>query len=82
MEGRICAEAAHSATRMGLTRSEANRIVKEILLKYEKDIPNAPIGKKFSECYDLEKVKPSKEYVELHERTKEEVKKTGFVYAF
>jgi methylamine--corrinoid protein Co-methyltransferase len=82
MEGRICAEAAHSAAKMGLTRSEANRIVKEILQRYEKDIPNAPIGKKFSECYDLETVKPNKEYIELYQRIKEEVKKIGLAYTY
>lgn len=81
MEGRICAEAAHAATRMGLIRSDANRIVKEILQRYEKDIPNAPAGKKFSECYDLETVKPGKEYVVLYQKIKEEVRKIGLVYA-
>ena len=73
MEGRICAEAAHAANRMGLDRKEANELVKKILLKYEHQIPEAPIGKKFSECYDLDRVEPTQEYVDLYEKIKNDV---------
>jgi len=82
MEGRICTEAAHAATRMGLTRKQANEIVKKILPKYEKDISKAPIGKTISECYNMETVEPTKEYLDLYEKVKKEVSSYGLKYPF
>ncbi|MBW2059123.1 MAG: monomethylamine:corrinoid methyltransferase [Deltaproteobacteria bacterium] len=80
MEGRICAEAAHSATRMGLSRKDANDLVKKILPKYEDKISEAPVGKTISECYDMERVEPNQEYLDLYERIKKEVSSMGLVY--
>lgn len=81
MEGRICAEAGHAASRMGMTRRQANDLVKKILSKYENRIKDAPIGKKFSECYDLERVEPTKEYLDLYARVKEIVSSWGLDYS-
>jgi methylamine--corrinoid protein Co-methyltransferase len=82
MEGRICTEAAHAATRMGMTRKQANEIVKKILPKYEKEISKAPIGKTISECYDMERVEPTKEYLDLYEKVKKEVASYGLKYPY
>jgi methylamine--corrinoid protein Co-methyltransferase len=81
MEGRICAEAAHAAAISGVTRKEANTLVKKALAKYEKQIDDAPIGKKFSECYDMEKVEPTAEYLDLYARVKKEVRSWGLDYS-
>jgi len=81
MEGRICAEAAHAANRMGLNRKETNDLVKKILPKYEHQIPEAPMGKKFSECYDLERVEPTKEYLDIYDKVKNEVISVGLDYS-
>ena len=81
MEGRICAEAAHAASRMGMSREQANEIVKQLLTKYEDEIPNAPIGKTISECYDMERVKPTSEYLDLYEKIKLEVSELGLDYS-
>ena len=81
MEGRICAEAAHSAARSGMTRKDANTIVKKILSRYEDKIEDAPIGKKFCECYDLEKVLPTQEYLDLYDGIKKEVSSYGLDYS-
>jgi methylamine--corrinoid protein Co-methyltransferase len=81
MEGRICAEAAHAAARSGMTRKDANTIVKKLLSKYEDSINDAPLGKKFSECYDLEKVLPTQEYLDLYNEVKEEVSSYGLDYS-
>jgi hypothetical protein len=81
MEGRICAEAAHAAARSRITRREANELVKKVLVKYENQMDDAPLGKTFSECYDLEKVEPKQEYIELYARIKKEVESMGLDYS-
>jgi methylamine--corrinoid protein Co-methyltransferase len=64
-----------------MTRKDANTIVKKILSKYENNIKDAPLGKKFSECYDLEKVIPTQEYLDLYDEVKEEVSSYGLDYS-
>jgi methylamine--corrinoid protein Co-methyltransferase len=81
MEGRICAEAAHTATRMGMSRKEANELVKKILPRYEDRISEAPVGKTISECYDMETVEPTREYLDLYEGIKKEVSSMGMDYS-
>jgi methylamine--corrinoid protein Co-methyltransferase len=81
MEGRICAEAAHAAARSGMTRKDANEIVKKLVSKYEKQMDDAPLGKKFSECYDLERVEPTQEYLDLYGKIKKEVQSIGLDYS-
>ncbi len=81
MEGRICAEAAHAAARSGMTRKDANKMVKKILSKYEEGLKDAPVGKKFSECYDIDKVVPTQEYLDLYDGIKKEVSSYGLDYS-
>jgi methylamine--corrinoid protein Co-methyltransferase len=81
MEGRICAEAGHVAARMGLGRKEANEIVKRILSRYEARMADAPLGKKFSECYDLARVEPTAEYLALYDRVKLDLESLGLDYS-
>lgn len=81
MEARIGAETGHIVSRQGLTRKQAGNIVKRILTEYEDQIPGAPKGKRFDECYDLETVKPTREYVDLYERCKEMLNKFGLDYS-
>ena len=57
MEPRIHAEVGHVAARSGITRKDASRIVAALLDLYEKEIKNAPMGKSFRECYDIQTVK-------------------------
>lgn len=81
MEARIGAEAGHLAARQGITREQTNGIVKRLLAEYETQIPDAPIGKRFDECYNLETVQPTREYLDLYERCKEKLKGWGLDYA-
>lgn len=80
MEGRICAEAAHATTRMGMSRKDANDLVKRILSRYEDKISGAPVGKTISECYDMERIEPTQEYLDLYETIKKDVSSMGLVY--
>jgi hypothetical protein len=81
LEIRAGEEVGHIVARMGLSRDEVNRIVKELLSRYEEEIPNAPLGKKFSELYDLERVAPTREYLEIHHRIRDELMGLGLDYS-
>jgi methylamine--corrinoid protein Co-methyltransferase len=77
MEPKIHAEVGHVAARSGITRKDASRMVKKVLDLYEKDIKNAPVGKSFRECYDINTVKPGDDYLKLWENTKKKLEKIG-----
>ncbi len=77
MEAKIHAEVGHVAARAGICRKDASKIVNTLLEKYEKGIANAPIGKSFRECYDIETVNPKDEYVKLWEDVRKELKNLG-----
>ena len=64
-----------------MTRKDANTLVKKLLSKYEDGINDAPLGKKFSECYDLEKVIPTQEYLDLYDEVKKEASSYGLDYS-
>ena len=81
MEARIGAEAGHLIARQGINREQANEMVKKILAKYEAQINDAPIGKRFDECYDLKRVQPTQEYLNLYERSKEKLIGVGLDYS-
>jgi hypothetical protein len=82
MEARVGAEVGHIVARMRLKRTDANEIIKKIVSKYEEKISEAPIGKKFSECYDIVTVTPSKEYLELYERVRKELTDLGIDFSY
>lgn len=77
MEPKIAAEIGHAVASEGLTRSEANEIVGKLVDEYEDELPNPPVGKEFSECYDLEKVVPGDEYLGLYDELKTELQELG-----
>jgi methylamine--corrinoid protein Co-methyltransferase len=77
MEPRMHAEVGHVAARCGINRKDASRITAALLDLYEKDIKNAPVGKSFRECYDVNTVMPTDEYVQLWERSKKKLENLG-----
>ena len=81
MEARIGAEAGHLAARQGVTREQANEIIKQILDQYEDQLAEAPIGKRFDECYNLESLEPTQEYIELYGRIKDKLSGFGLDYS-
>ncbi len=77
MEPKIHAEVGHVASRGGISRKEAGRIVKELLDRYEKQLSNAPIGKPFTECYDPVRIRPTDEYIHLWDECKKSLSELG-----
>jgi len=70
VEPRISAEVGHAVA--GMKRSDANELVKKLLPKYEKKLPQPTLGKTLFECWDPEKRRPSKEYqtvIKAYKRT-------------
>jgi methylamine--corrinoid protein Co-methyltransferase len=81
LEIQTASEVGHIVARMGMNRKEANSLVKKLVGKYEKQIPEAPLGKKFSEIYDLEKVKPLEDYQRMYDEIRRELSDLGLDYS-
>jgi methylamine--corrinoid protein Co-methyltransferase len=74
-EARFCAEMAHSLA--GMKADRASELVNQLLDKYEGEVEKAPIGKRYQECYDLKRGKPSDDYLRLYEEVKDELAGLG-----
>lgn len=75
LDSRICGEVAHAAT--GMSREEANEIVKQLTQKYESGLKDEPSGKPFEEVYDLETITPIAEWQGLYDEVKTELMVIG-----
>ena len=80
MEALFNVEMAYAAT--GMKAEQANTLVNRLLERYEERIEEAPRGKRYQECYDLETGKPSEEYTRLHDEVKEELTQMGVAFRF
>ena len=75
LDSKICGEVAHAAT--GISREEANEIVKQLTQKYETGLKEEPAGKPFEEVYDLETITPRAEWQDLYDEVKDELSQMG-----
>ena len=82
LEARLAAEVGYGAAMNGITRKEANKIVIKLLEKYEKKIPEAPLGKTFQELYDVEKARPTKEAMDQYKEIVKELKNLGVPFPY
>ncbi len=82
MEARMACEVGWGAAKEQIKRDDVNELVKEVIIKYENKWYNPPLGKTFQECYDVKKVKPSKEYTELYNKIKSELMDLGFPFLY
>ena len=79
MECEFGSEVGHATARM--RRTDANDLVKELLLRYEDKIEKPPLGRTFQECYDLKTVKPTKEHLEIFDRTRKQLEDLGLNFS-
>jgi methylamine--corrinoid protein Co-methyltransferase len=77
LEGRFHGELCKVVPKSGLKRQVANEVVLELVKKYEDKLMNPPKGKLFTECYDIPKIKPSSEWLEIYSRVKKELEDLG-----
>ncbi len=82
LECRLAAEVGYGTVLSGLSRRDANSLVDKLLKKYEKDIPEAPIGKTFREMYEVEKAVPKKEALEQYKDVVKELKDFGVPFPY
>lgn len=75
MEPRWASEVAHGV--VGMSRSQGNEIVKKLLAKYEENIPNAPKGKTYEQCWDMKTKQPIREYRQFYQKIKAELAELG-----
>ncbi len=75
MEARIMGEASMAAC--GMSVPDINRIVENIISRYEGMFNNPPAGKKFQECYDVGNLTPSDEYISIYDHTLEVLSQCG-----
>ena len=71
LDARICVEIAR--TMQGVSREEANQLVKKIVPLYESDLEKKPIGKPFEEVYNLETIEPTPEWQSIYDQAREDL---------
>jgi methylamine--corrinoid protein Co-methyltransferase len=79
LEARWMGEVGKAVTIQGLGHEEANHLVNMLIRKYEHvfDRPEGNPGAPFSTAYDLESLKPTREWSLLYEEVREEVRAMG-----
>jgi len=71
VEPLLASEVAHAVA--GMSRKEANDVVKALLEKYESQLREPPVGKKYQECCDPVTGEPKQELLELYLKIRREI---------
>jgi methylamine---corrinoid protein Co-methyltransferase len=75
LEARFGAEVAKAS--LGLSRREADKVVRELVNRYKNDLDKRPVGKHFTEVYDVVTVQPKPEWLAVYEEVKQELRELG-----
>jgi len=75
LEARLVGETAHAVA--GMKAAEANELILKIYALYGDQLKSAPEGKSFGELYDVKKVQPTAEYMDVYKRAKDQLAKLG-----
>ena len=75
LECKFCGEVLKKSA--GMTRKQVNEIVKVLLPKYENMLGDPPTGKSFQDCYDLQKLEPTQEWLDIYLKVKKELIELG-----
>jgi len=78
LEARMMAEAAYAVA--GMETAKVNEILDKLVSIYEKDYKNAPKGKPFEECYDVVKLVPTQEYLDVYDEAVKILTGLGLTY--
>lgn len=82
LEVRLMGEVGKAVARQGMTRSQANDIVLQLLSKYEHvfKMPDKNKGKRFDEAYDMETVTPVPQWQAMYEEVRAELTEMGIQF--
>ncbi len=75
LETRFNGEIAHAAA--GMSRSDADKIVKKAVAAYLPQLETKPIGLPFDQLYDRETVQPEQAWLDVYYKVKDEVSNWG-----
>jgi methylamine--corrinoid protein Co-methyltransferase len=75
MESKFGIEMVRAASQ--LDRQAANELVIKLLEKYESEIPTAPEGDRYQDCYDVRTAKPGEDYLRLYDEVRSELAAIG-----
>ena len=75
MEARIMGEAATAVAGMPVPR--VNEVLYALIKTYESNYAKAPKGKSFRECYNVQTVTPTKEYLEVYDKARATMRDLG-----
>lgn len=75
LEARFTGDLLKAAAK--LDRGQAEEVVQRALSIYQQDLDKKPYGESFEDVYDIQTVRPKKEWLKLYESVKEEVFKWG-----
>jgi len=78
----MACEVGCGAAESRMKRSAANELAENVVSKFEKGIPEAPIGKMFQECYDVRRIVPKDDYNELYKNVKKELQDIGIPFIY
>jgi hypothetical protein len=78
IDSEFTCEFGHS--NVGITRKEANSIIKKLQKKYLDHIKDPPKGRDLYQCYDLETMKPDDELRKLYDEVIDELKGYGIKF--
>jgi methylamine--corrinoid protein Co-methyltransferase len=75
LEARFMAEVGHAAA--GMPRKQANELVTWLVDNYKDTLDQRPLGKHFTEVYDLQTVKPKPEWLAIYNEVNGELRAKG-----
>jgi methylamine--corrinoid protein Co-methyltransferase len=81
LEARWMGEVGHAVAKHGMTLSEANKIIKKLLERYEHvfKTKNGNPGVRFDKAYDLNTLQPVAAWQKMYDKVKEEIRKMGLL---
>ena len=77
LDAKICGEVAHATAYSGMSRQEANLLVKRLYEFYHPYLEKHLSGQPFEEVYDLKTVRPTRHWQDTYDEVKRELVEMG-----